>query len=43
MDNFCADCEALGEDYYTDDDGRVVCACDHCYLNGVGMYDGSDR
>lgn len=39
MDEFCYECGALGDDYYVDDNGEVVCACDDCVIN---MIDSSD-
>lgn len=26
----CYECQAYGDDYYVDDDGELVCACDGC-------------
>lgn len=26
----CEECQSCGDDYYIDDDGELVCACDDC-------------
>lgn len=26
----CYECQSYGDDYYIDDDGELVCACDGC-------------
>ena len=26
----CYECQGYGDDYYIDDDGELVCACDEC-------------
>lgn len=30
---YCEDCRAEDSDYYTDESGEMVCACDSCYFN----------
>ena len=35
--DMCEICSTLGDDYYTDDKGHLVSACDTCPLNP--MYD----
>ena len=35
MDNYsdvCYECGGYGDDYYTDDDGELVCACSECWV-----------
>ena len=29
----CGECRAYGDDYYQDDNGEMVCACDECWVN----------
>ena len=29
----CYECSAYGDDYYFDDNGDLVCACDECWYN----------
>ena len=29
----CDECQGYGDDYYIDDDGNLVSACDECYYN----------
>ncbi len=31
----CYECTGYGDDYYTDDEGEMVCACDDCPYNGT--------
>lgn len=42
--DICYECEANGNDYYCNEKGELVCACDECYLlNGMdkdGKQDG---
>ena len=33
MLDYCYECGGLGDDYYLDDDGELVCACDECAFN----------
>ena len=33
MLEYCYECGGLGDDYYLDDDGEFVCACDECAFN----------
>ena len=28
----CYECEGYGDDYYLDDDGKLVCACPDCWV-----------
>lgn len=28
--DYCYECTGYGDDYYFDDDGNMVCACDEC-------------
>ena len=35
MDDYndiCYECGGYGDDYYYDDDGELVCACDECWV-----------
>lgn len=29
----CYECQGYGDDYYIDDQGELVCACDDCFCN----------
>lgn len=29
----CYECQGYGDDYYIDDQGELVCACDDCWCN----------
>ena len=31
--NICYECTGYGDDYYMDDDGNLVSACDDCWVN----------
>lgn len=31
-DDCCYECEGYGDDYYVNDDGELVCACDECWV-----------
>ena len=31
--DWCYECTGLGDDYYFDEDGELVCACDECVCN----------
>ena len=35
MDDYdiCYECQGYGDDYYFDEDGELVCACDDCPNN----------
>ena len=33
MFEYCYECSGLGDDYYLDDDGELVCACQECMFN----------
>ena len=35
MDNYdrCYECQGYGDDYYWDENGELVCACDECPWN----------
>lgn len=39
----CYECTGYGDDYYFDENGELVCACDDCPFNTMNMedYDGS--
>ena len=32
-DDYCVDCVAYGDDYYTDEEGNLVCRCSQCSFN----------
>ena len=32
--DWCDECRGLGDDYYFDKDGDLVCACDECVFAG---------
>ncbi len=42
MDNdYCEDCRANGDDYYTNEDGETVCACYLCcFADEMDDYEG---
>ena len=31
--DYCYECGAYGDDYYTDENGEMACRCDGCPLN----------
>ena len=31
--DICYECEGYGDDYYFDENGELVCACDDCWVN----------
>ena len=31
--DYCYECSGLGDDYYVDEDGDLVCFCPECPLN----------
>lgn len=35
MENYdhCYECQGYGDDYYWDENGKMVCACDDCPFN----------
>jgi hypothetical protein len=33
--NICYECGGYGDDYYIDDQGELVSACDDCRFNGI--------
>lgn len=37
-DEYCYECSGYGDDYYTDENGELVCACDTCPLNPYNSY-----
>ena len=39
MDEFCYECGAYGDDYYVDDNGELVCACDDCPISVIDSSD----
>lgn len=34
-DDKCYECTGYGDDYYEDENGNLVCACDNCPYNGM--------
>lgn len=32
-DKYCYECKGLGNDYYFDDNGELVSACNDCWVN----------
>lgn len=35
----CYECTGYGDDYYIDQNGEMVCACDDCPFNGRDKWD----
>lgn len=35
MSDYCYECSGYGDDYYFDEDGDLVSACDDCPFNDV--------
>ena len=35
----CDECKGLGDDYYVDENGEMVCVCDGCILNPLAWDD----
>ncbi len=35
----CYECTGYGDDYYEDENGDLVCACDDCPFNGQDLDD----
>ena len=33
--DYCYECQGYGDDYYSDENGDLVCACDDCPFNGM--------
>lgn len=33
---YCYECQGYGDDYYEDEDGNLVCACDDCPFSSYG-------
>lgn len=31
--DYCYECSGLGDDYYIDENGDLVCACSECCMN----------
>ena len=31
--DYCYECSGYGDDYYTDEDGELVCRCPECPMN----------
>ena len=29
----CYECSGYGDDYYEDEEGNLVCACEHCFFD----------
>lgn len=42
MNDRCYECTGYGDDYYIDDDGELVSACDDCPFN-VSELDSEER
>ena len=42
MADRCYECEGYGDDYYTDENGELVSACDDCPYNGYSEDDWDD-
>lgn len=40
MDDYCYECQGYGDDYYVDDDGKLVCRCGECAFNESNWEDG---
>ena len=36
---YCYECSGLGDDYYIDEDGELVCACGDCFMNPLNRRD----
>lgn len=36
-DEVCYECSGLGDDYYIDEDGELVCRCYECSVYEVGQ------
>ena len=34
--DICYECEGYGDDYYINDEGELVCACDDCWVRMRG-------
>ena len=32
-DDYCYECSGYGDDYYVDENGELVCACEDCPFN----------
>lgn len=39
-EDHCYECEAYGDDYYTDEEGNMIPACDDCPYNEFNWNDG---
>lgn len=39
-DDYCRECSGNGDDYYMDENGEWVMACDECVLNDLNWDDG---
>ena len=37
--DYCYECTGYGDDYYLDDEGELVCACDECFNNPANWDD----
>ncbi len=38
-DDYCYECTGYGDDYYTDENGELICACDTCPYNDLNNGD----
>ena len=41
-DDWCYECGGYGDDYYFDDNGELICACDDCPHNRANKEDDDD-
>lgn len=39
-EDICWECSGYGDDYYTDESGELVCACDDCPFNPANRDEG---
>lgn len=35
----CYECQGYGDDYYFDEEGNMICACDECVYNELNWED----
>ena len=40
--DYCYECTGYGDDYYMDEKGELVCACDKCFNNPANWDDEDD-
>lgn len=43
IDECCNECMALCDDYYVNENGELVCACDECHVNKWRMEHDADN